>query len=52
MMLSLFKRNSEALEKEMDDFIDKDDQDDKKTEKYLDNKLTKTLRYLQDLINI
>lgn len=57
MIFSLFqKKKNEYIEKEMDNLIEKEDKaaeeaaEEAKDNKY--NKLTKTLTYLQNLINI
>jgi hypothetical protein len=46
MIFSLFKKNSGCIEKEMDNLLEKED------EEVEDNKLVKVLIYLQDLIKI
>jgi hypothetical protein len=48
MILSLFKKkDNEYIEKEMDNLLEKEDQGCKE-----DNKLTKALTYLQNLLKI
>jgi hypothetical protein len=47
MFFSLFKKNSECIEKEMDNLLEKEDDEIRE-----DNKLVKVLTYLQDLIKI
>jgi hypothetical protein len=46
MIFSLFKKNSGCIEKEMDNLLEKED------EEVEDNKLAKALTYLQNLIKI
>jgi len=46
MIFSLFKKNNEYIEKEMDNLIEKED------EEVEYNKLAKALTYLQNLIKI
>jgi len=48
MIFSLFqKKKNEYIEKEMDNLLEKEDKEAEE-----DNKLMKTLRYLQDLLKI
>lgn len=47
MILSLFKKNSECIEKEMGNLLEKEDEEIKE-----DNKLVKALTYLQNLLKI
>jgi hypothetical protein len=47
MFFSLFNKNSECIEKEMDNLLEKEDDEIRE-----DNKLVKVLTYLQDLIKI
>jgi len=50
MIFSLFqKKKNEYIEKEMDNLLEKEDEED---EEVKENKLAKALTYLQNLINI
>jgi len=45
MFFSLFNKNSGSIEKEMDDFIEKEEEKE-------ENKLVKSLKYLKFLLNL
>jgi len=47
MFFSLFNKNNGSIEKEMDDFIEKEEKEEKE-----ENKLAKSLEYLKFLFNI
>ena len=47
MIFSLFNKNSECIEKEMGNLLEKEDKEAEE-----DNKLAKALTYLQNLIKI
>jgi hypothetical protein len=45
MFFSLFNKNSGSIEKEMDDFIEKEEENE-------ENKLVKNLKYIKFLFNL
>jgi len=49
MFFSLFNKNSGSIEKEMDDFIEKEEEKEEKNE---ENKLVKNIKYLKFLFNL
>ena len=53
MIFSLFqKKKNEYIEKEMENLLEKEDDEADEADEAEDNKLMKTLTYLQNLINI
>jgi hypothetical protein len=53
MIFSLFqKKKNEYIEKEMENLLEKEDDEADEADEVEDNKLMKTLTYLQNLINI
>lgn len=50
MFFYSFNKNSVSIEKEMDEFIEREKEE--KDQKYLENKLTKNLKYIKNLLNL